>query len=44
MDSYGEARMTLKQGVEQALFEAFPRIKEVVDTTDHGAGTNPYYS
>ena len=38
------SRMTLKQGVEQAIFEAFPRIKEVVDTTDHGAGTIPYYS
>ena len=35
---------TLKQGVEQAIFEAFPRVKHVVDMTDHQSGENPYFS
>ena len=39
----GMADVTLKQGVEVALKEAIPEIKEIVDTTDHAAGTNPYY-
>ena len=34
---------TLNQGVEQAIREAFPEIREIVDVTDHAAGTNPYY-
>lgn len=36
--------VTLKQGVEQLIKQAVPSIKEVVDTTDHAGGTNPYYS
>ena len=36
--------MTLKQGVEKAIFEAYPRVKQVVDVTDHSSGANPYYS
>jgi len=39
----GAARETLRDGVETSLFEAFPRLKSVVDVTDHGAGENPYY-
>ena len=39
----GMANVTLKQGVEVALKEAIPELEEVVDTTDHDAGTNPYY-
>jgi Fe/S biogenesis protein NfuA len=35
--------VTLNQGVEQAIREAFPEIREIVDVTDHEAGTNPYY-
>lgn len=35
---------TLKQGVESALFKAFPRLKQVVDVTDHDAGATPYYA
>jgi Fe/S biogenesis protein NfuA len=35
---------TLSAGVEQAVFKAFPRVKNVVDITDHGQGSNPYYS
>lgn len=39
----GMARVTLKQGIERMLKEAFPQITEVVDVTDHSVGTNPYY-
>ena len=39
----GMANVTLKQGIEVAVKEAVPEITEVVDTTDHAAGTNPYY-
>jgi Fe/S biogenesis protein NfuA len=35
--------VTLRQGVEVALREAVPEIVAVVDSTDHAAGTNPYY-
>ena len=38
------SKATLKNGVEQAIFEAFPRVKQVVDVTDHTAGENPYYA
>ena len=34
---------TLKGGVEQAIFGAFPKVREVLDVTDHESGTNPYY-
>lgn len=34
---------TLRGGVEQSLMKRFPRIKQIVDVTDHGAGENPYY-
>ena len=40
----GQATATLKQGVETSVFRAFPAIREVLDTTDHAAGTNPYYA
>lgn len=39
----GMANVTLKNGVEQMLKQTWPNIKEIVDTTDHSAGTNPYY-
>jgi Fe/S biogenesis protein NfuA len=39
----GMIDVTLKQGVEAMLKEAVPEIKSIVDTTDHAAGTNPYY-
>jgi Fe/S biogenesis protein NfuA len=38
------SKMTLKQGVEKAIFEAYPRVKQIVDVTDHESGHNPYYS
>lgn len=40
----GMANVTLKHGIEAMILEAFPEIKHVVDTTDHGAGSNPYYA
>jgi len=39
----GMADMTLKQGVAAAIQEAVPEIRQVLDTTDHASGTNPYY-
>jgi Fe/S biogenesis protein NfuA len=39
----GMADATLKQGVEVMIREAVPEIQQVLDTTDHAAGTNPYY-
>ena len=35
---------TLKQGIEVRIKEVAPEILEVIDTTDHAAGTNPYFS
>ncbi len=39
----GMANATLKHGIEAMIQEVFPEIKQVIDTTDHAAGTNPYY-
>lgn len=39
----GMAAVTLRQGVEAALNEKVPEIDTILDTTDHAAGTNPYY-
>src|SRR5215471_4124945 len=39
----GMANVTLKQGIERMLREEMPEIQQVVDTTDHAGGTNPYY-
>ena len=39
----GMANVTLKQGIEALIREAVPEIHQVVDTTDHAGGTNPYY-
>jgi Fe/S biogenesis protein NfuA len=38
------AALTLKQGVETRIKAAFPEIKQVIDTTDHASGQNPYYA
>jgi len=37
------ANATLKQGIEQAIRQEIPEVTEVVDVTDHTAGSNPYY-
>lgn len=39
----GMAAVTLSQGIEVALRESVPEILQVIDVTDHAAGTNPYY-
>jgi Fe/S biogenesis protein NfuA len=39
----GLAEVTLGQGVRTTILERFPEITDVVDTTDHAEGTNPYY-
>lgn len=37
------ADVTLKQGIEVMIKEAVPQVRDVVDSTDHAGGTNPYY-
>jgi len=39
----GQADVTLRQGVEVAILNAVPEIQQILDHTDHAAGTNPYY-
>lgn len=39
----GMANVTLKQGIEVMIREAVPEIQDIIDTTDHAGGTNPYY-
>ncbi len=39
----GMVDVTLKQGVEVMIKDSVPGISEVVDATDHTAGTNPFY-
>jgi Fe/S biogenesis protein NfuA len=36
--------MTLRDGIQAAILASVPEITEVVDTTDHAAGENPFYS
>ena len=40
----GAASVTLKQGVEKAIRSLAPKVGEILDTTDHAAGRNPYYA
>jgi Fe-S cluster biogenesis protein NfuA len=40
----GAADVTLKLGIEKAIRELAPAVGEILDTTDHAAGRNPYYS
>jgi Fe/S biogenesis protein NfuA len=35
--------MTLRDGIARSIKEAIPEVTEVIDTTDHDAGENPYY-
>jgi len=39
----GLAQVTLSQGIEVAIRDSVPEIVNIVDVTDHAAGTNPYY-
>lgn len=40
----GAADVTLKQGIEKAIRTLAPAVGEILDTTDHAAGRNPYYA
>ena len=40
----GAADVTLKSGIERLIKEELPEVTEVLDTTDHGSGANPYYT
>ncbi|WP_084864047.1 DUF6522 family protein [Salibaculum halophilum] len=35
---------TLREGVERMLRAALPQVADIVDVTDHAAGTNPFYT
>ena len=39
----GMVDVTLKEGIEVMITEGVPEITEIVDLTDHDAGTNPFY-
>ena len=39
----GAADVTLKSGIERLIKEELPEVAEVLDTTDHASGSNPYY-
>jgi Fe-S cluster biogenesis protein NfuA len=40
----GAADVTLKQGIERAIRDLAPAVGEILDTTDHASGRNPYYA
>jgi len=40
----GMADVTLRQGIEKAIRSKVPEVEEILDTTDHAAGTNPFYA
>jgi Fe/S biogenesis protein NfuA len=35
--------MTLRDGIARSIQESIPEVTEVIDTTDHTAGENPFY-
>ena len=37
------SQLTLRQGVEVMVRRVLPQIREVIDSTDHSAGTRPFY-
>lgn len=37
------SQATLRNGVERAIRQHVREVTQIVDVTDHGAGTNPYY-
>jgi Fe/S biogenesis protein NfuA len=39
----GMADVTLKQGIEVRIREAVPAIREIIDSTDHAGGKNPFF-
>ena len=36
--------MTLRDGIARSIQESIPEVTEVIDTTDHDAGENPFYT
>lgn len=40
----GAADVTLKMGIERLIREQVPQVREILDTTDHASGMNPYYA
>ena len=36
--------MTLSEGIKSQILEAIPEVTDVIDSTDHSAGENPFYS
>jgi Fe/S biogenesis protein NfuA len=38
------SRLTLRQGVERMIRDAVPEVTEIHDTTDHTAGTSPFFT
>jgi Fe-S cluster biogenesis protein NfuA len=38
------AALTLREGVERTIRQYVPGVGDVVDVSDHAAGTNPYYA
>jgi len=40
----GLATMTLREGIKAQILERIPEITEVLDDTDHAAGTNPFFA
>lgn len=39
----GMAAFTLRMSIERMIREAVPEIQEIVDVTEHAAGTSPFY-
>ena len=39
----GSSEVTLRQGFEVMVRRVTPEIVDIVDTTDHAAGSKPYY-
>ncbi len=40
----GMVSVTLKYGVERTIRDEIPEVGEILDTTDHASGRNPYYA
>lgn len=40
----GMADVTLKHGIEAMIREQIPEVGEILDTTDHAGGRNPFYA
>ena len=38
------SQATLTEGIQSAILEAIPEITEVIDSTDHASGSNPFYT